>query len=207
MCVTFLVTFFFTEKRGFSFSSFLSRSSESTMYRTFLTPPESKSPVFLRFVKLPPRAAAANTAVASSPPPAAGVRPPALGLWLTSLQGAAQPGLEHFRVGAFSETPHTTSYESFGPFSCVPTSSFLDTDDNSGAASRWQDCRLHVWFLAEWGLWRLHVAFLRGHLQGMTWHLHFKLSVVFQWNCIQPSKKPILFINFSFSIVVPLWIF
>ena len=133
--------FFFTEKRGFSFSSFLSRSSESTMYRTFLTPPESKSPVFLRFVKLPPRAAAANTAVASSPPPAAGVRPPALGLWLTSLQGAAHPGLEYFRVGAFSETPHTTSYESFGPFSCVPTSSFLDTDDNSGAASRWQDCR------------------------------------------------------------------
>ena len=37
------------------------------MYRTFLTPPESKSPVFLRFVKLPPRAAAANTAVGLLP--------------------------------------------------------------------------------------------------------------------------------------------
>lgn len=54
MCVIFLVIFFFlTEKRGFSFSSFLSRSNESTVYGTFLTPPESKSPIFLHVCEAP----------------------------------------------------------------------------------------------------------------------------------------------------------
>lgn len=160
------------------------------------------------FVKLPPRApaiASANMAVSLLSPPPLG-KGPGLPLWVCDWLVCGELltlGWSTSGLGPFLKLLITTSYESFGPFSWVPTSSSLDS---SGAASRWQDCPFRVWFLAEWGLLRLHMVFLRGYLHGITWHLNFKLSVVFQWNGIQPGKKPIMFINFSFAIVVLLWI-